>query len=131
MSESRAFQDDPLPELESLIRAAGSRVCPSDDLRPRVLEAVRRQYDDRRAERKLGSFAIAVLLLLSIGSPASQYVDTLRGHATSPSAAEIQLLAIQYALRPEVGVHWGLAEAFSKLRRGQADRLGRSDRAMQ
>jgi len=117
-------EDRSLEQIESVIRAAGGYVRPSDDLRPRTLEAAREHRDDRRAEQKLGGFAIAVLLLVSFSSPAIDYVDGLRSKSSAPSATEMQHRAMEYGVQPHVGVHWGLAEAFTQLRRVQAVRLG-------
>jgi hypothetical protein len=112
--------------IELLIRAAGNYVQPSEDLRPRTLEAARDHCDDRRAEQKLGAFAIAVLLLVSFSSPALRYADVLRSASAGPSATEMHSRALAYETQPDVGSNWGLTEAFTELRRTQATRLGRS-----
>jgi hypothetical protein len=114
-------------KIESMIRAAAHYVRPSEDLRPRTLEAAREHCDDRRAEKKLGGFAIAVLLLVTFSSPAIQYANVLRSTSTAPSATEMQSRALAYENQPHVGQHWGLTEAFTQLRRVQATRLGRSN----
>lgn len=122
--------DPPLSQIESVIRAARWFVRPSDDLRPRTLEAARCYCNDRRAEQKLGGFLVAALLLLSFTSPAVQYVSVLRIRAAAPSSTEIHDRAIEFASRREIGSHWGMAEAFTHLRRVQANRLGQTCRAL-
>jgi hypothetical protein len=117
-------------QIESMIRSAGHYVRPSEDLRPRTLDAARQYCNDRRAEQKLGGFVIAVLLLLTLSSPASQYVDVLRAQASAPTATEIQNRALEYGARHEIGTNWGLTEAFTQLRRVQATRLGQSFRSI-
>ena len=123
-------EQEPLGEIETMIRAAGEFVQPTEDLRPRTLEAARRYCDDRRAEQKLGGFVIAALLLVAFSTPTIQYAHLLRDQATSPSASEIQDRAIEFSSQPEIGQHWGLAEAFTQMRRGQANRLGQSLRTI-
>ena len=113
-----------------MIRAARWFIRPSDDLRPRTLEAARWYCDDRRAEQKLGGFVLAVLLLLMVTSPAIRYASVLRTQASAPSSTEIHHRAIEYASQPEIGAHWGMAEAFTQLRRVQANRLGQSYRGL-
>lgn len=138
MSDSHSFGDDQAPfediqaseQIESMIRAASGYVRPSEDLRPRTLEAARRHCDDRRAEKKFGGFVIAVILLVSISTPAIQFVHLRRAQTTAPTASEIQDRAIEYAAEPGIGPHWGLAEAFTQLRRVQANRLGQSFRTI-
>lgn len=125
-SHDEAFRS--LEQIESVIRAAGQYVRPSEDLRPRTLEAAREHCNDRRAERKLGGFAIAVLLLVTVSPPAIQFVDVLRSTPSAPTAAEMHHRALDYGAQPNVGMHWGLAEAFTQLRRVQAARLNHSDR---
>lgn len=123
--------DESREAIESMIRAAGQYVQPTEDLRPRTLEAARQYCGDRRAEQKLGSLAIAVLLLVSISSPAIRYAEMLQSTASGPSAAEMHHRAIAFETRPDVGSHWGLTEAFTELRRNQASRLGRANRVIQ
>ena len=73
---------------------------------------------------------LAVLLLLMLSSPAIQYVDVLRSQASAPTAREIQSRAIDFASDPGIGPNWGLTEAFTQVRRFQANRLGQSYRSM-
>lgn len=119
------FSDDrSMQQIEAAIRAAGNYVLPSEDLRPRTLDAAHEHCGDRRAEQKLGGFVIAVLLLVMISSPAIHYIDALRTRSTAPSATEMQDRGLRYASDPHIGSNWGLTEAFTQLRRLQANRLG-------
>ncbi len=115
--------------VESIIRAARNYVLPSEELRPRTVEAARQYCEDRRAEQKLGGFALAVALLVMTSSPAYRYVDLMRTKSSAPTAAEIQSQALEYEKQPHVGTHWGMAEAFTQLRRAQASRLGHAHRS--
>ena len=132
MSDPRSFHspEQGRAEIESMIRAARNYVRPSDDLRPKVLEAAREHCSDRRAEQKLGSFAIAVLVLVLISSPAIRYAILLQPTVAKRSADEVQHLAAELASQREIGSHWALAEAFSQVRHLQASRLGRSTHGM-
>ncbi len=123
MTDPYPHHDSSMQQIESAIRAAGNYVRPSEDLRPRTLEAAREHCGDLRAEQKLGSFVIAVLLLVMISSPAIHYIDALRRQSTAPSAIEMQTRGLQYAADPHIGSNWGLSEAFTQLRRLQANRL--------
>lgn len=114
--------------IESLIRSAGKYVRPSDDLRPRTLEAARQHCSDRRAERKFGQICLIILLFVAVAVPASQHADRLRLNTLMPTAAEIQTQSVE--LWDDVGVNWGLAEAVSQLRQRQADSL-RKNRSSQ
>lgn len=111
-------------QIETAIRAAGDYVQPSGDLRPRTLEAAREHCGDLRAEQKVGGFVIAVLLCVVIMSPAFRYVDFMRAQSVAPTAIEMQRRGLQHAADPHVGSNWGLTEAFTQLRRLQADRFG-------
>jgi len=110
--------------IERLIQSAAHFVQPSRDLRPRTVQAARECYRDQRAEQKLGGFVLAVMLVLLVSSPALQYVDALRRQAGSPTASEMERMAIEYSENREVGAHFGLTEAFTELRHFQAGRLG-------
>ncbi|MFK8113262.1 MAG: hypothetical protein AB8B91_13725 [Rubripirellula sp.] len=109
--------------VETIIRAAGDYVQPSDDLRPRTLQAARDLCGDRRAERKLGGLVIAILVVAFISSPVTQYVQALRSQTAPTSSAEMQERALVYSEQPGVGSNWAMAEAFSQLRRAQASKI--------
>lgn len=123
-------QGDTREEIETVVRAARYYVQPSDDLRPRTIEAAHQWCNDRRAEQKLFGLMLAALLLLALSSPAIQYVDVMLSRVSAPSASEIQDRAIQYGAHPHIGANWGMAEAFTQLRRAQATRLGQSIRSI-
>lgn len=126
MTDPHARDDQSFEQIESAIRAAGDYLRPSEDLRPRTLEAAREDCSDRRAEQKLGVFVIAVLMLVMISSPAIHNINKLRRKSSAPSAKEIEQRGLHYAADPTIGSNWGLSEAFSQLRRLQADRLSKS-----
>jgi len=128
MSDSRMFEtpESGRAEVEAMLFAARNYVQTSDDLRPRVLEAAHEHCDDRRAEQKLGSFAVAVMVMLILASPLINYVATLQGSALAHSAAQVQQRAAEMAIQQGVGSHWALAEAFSQWRVVQASRLTQS-----
>lgn len=128
MIDPRACDDQSFEQIEAAIRAAGDYIRPSEDLRPRTLDAAREDGGDRRAEQKLGVLMIAALMLISVASPAVHYIDALRRQTSTPSASELQHQGLQYASDPRIGPNWGLAEAFTQLRRLQADRLSGSGR---
>jgi hypothetical protein len=107
-----------------MIRSARDFVQPSDDLRPRILEAARDHCDDRRAEQKLGSFVLALFVVILISSPVLRYAVMLQSMPVTRSADQVQLRAAELASQQEIGSHWALAEAFSQWRHLQATRLG-------
>lgn len=117
-------------QIESMIRAARNYVRPSDELRPRTLEAARERCGDRRAEQRLGSFAIAVLLLITLGTPVMRYAETWRTLEWAPTASDVEQRAAELGTQREIGPNWAITEAFSQLRRVQADRLGHAYRSL-
>ena len=132
MSKSHLIEspDGGHAEVEAMVRAARHYVRPSDDLRPRILEAAREHCGDRRAEQKLGTFALAVLVLVLVSSPAITFAAALRSTIANRSANQVHLLAAELANDREIGSQWALAEAFSQVRHLQASRLGRSNHRM-
>ena len=131
MSDTKLLdRDEPNPSIESIIRAAGQYVQPSEDLRPRTLEAARQQCGDRRAERRLGSFVIAIMFLVLLGAPVVAFVKSAQSSSPSVSAAEMEQKALIYAADPSVGSNWGLSEAFTRMRDAQASQLGQNTRRL-
>ena len=123
-SDEQPGQAESFGHTESLIRQARNYVRPSEQLRPRTLEAARVGCHDRRVEQRLGGIVFALLILMVIAAPAASYVHAVRGMNASPNAAEMQSRAIEYGARPDVGSHWGFTEAFSQLRRVQSHQFG-------
>jgi hypothetical protein len=113
-----------------MVRAARNYVHPSDDLRPKILEAAREHCSDRRSEQKLLSFAMAVIVLIVISTPLIKYVEMLQAANVNRAAHQMQFRAAELATRPDIGSHWALAEAFSQWRHLQASRLGHADQNM-
>ena len=114
MNEPIHHRDD-RSDVESLIRAAGSYVRPSEELRPRVLEATRAESGEQRARRRIWHVAIAIGLLGTIFAVAGNRT------AVSPAFSHGML-----QVGPEVrtadggGAGWSIVEAFTDLRRRQA-----------
>ena len=131
MSDSRfmRFASNGPNTIEAIIRAARNYVQPSDDLRPRVLEAARVQHADQLAERKLGTFALAVLAVVLISSPILRYATLIQSAAPARSSTEIENRAEALAAQPSIGSHWALAESISQWRHIRADKLGRNNRS--
>jgi hypothetical protein len=125
---SRRYEsaDDSLPAIEEAIRAAANYVVPSDNLRPRTLEAAREVSEDRRSERRLRRLIIVLLLCTGLSIPLSERLTAWYEGRRSPSATEMELHALDLSTSGDVGPHWGLFEAFSQLRSMQAARLGRT-----
>ena len=135
--------DNPDATLESLIRAAGDYVHPTDDLRPRTLETARRRC---RQQRRASGMAIAALLLaVLIPSGNRQQAHMAPFERASferapfgrapfgrlSSYATTQSLDTKTedwesgpnTLRAGLGPDWALVEIFTQLRRQQAELL--------
>lgn len=121
---SRSNDDDSvLVPIELLIRAAGSYVVPSDNLRPRTLEAARESAADRIGFYKLARLFLVLLFCSALSVPALDRLTAWHGKSVSPSVSEIQDQAARIATEKGVGPHWGLYEAFNRLRNQQAENL--------
>lgn len=113
-------------DVEALIRAAGEYVRASDDLRPRVLEAARMQWRERRMRRWIRHAAVLVLTL-AFSSAAGQ--QGLEGERPRPigivaAAGFDEWLSPTAVVSPRSGDgDWRMFEAFSELRRQQAQVL--------
>jgi len=108
-------QRDERSDVESLIRAAGSYVRPSEELRPRVLEATRAESGERRARRRIWHVAIAIGLLGTMFAVAGNRMPV-------PPTLSHGMLQAGSEVRPADGggASWSIVEAFTDLRRRQA-----------
>ena len=115
-------------DVESLVRAAGNYVRPSDDLRPRVLETARAESHERWAHQRIWQVALVVALLGVCSSSVRSRLEV----AAPPSGMMLETGAM--ARRAEAGndgwntvgwntVGWNTVESFTDLRRRHAAML--------
>ena len=123
MAKPSSDDDSVLIPVELLIRAARNYVVPSDNLRPRTLEAARESAADRVGFYKLARLFLILLFCSALSVPALDRLTAWHDKSVSPSASEIQDQASQIATEKGVGPHWGLYEAFNRLRNHQAANL--------
>jgi hypothetical protein len=116
--------DDPIDEIEALVRAAGRYVSASEGLRPRVLDGARAQRSERRVRHRVVQL-MAVVVFSTIVTGAGHTPRSSRGEIQSPLLGDLQLLHERAAEMAEDGggVGWGLVDAMVDLRREQSDRL--------
>lgn len=100
--------------IESMILAAGSYVGPSDDLRPRTMEAAREQ-SSAKATRQTLKFAILAAGVLIMLSTALYRQASKLPVPVGLSAHEVERRAAQRA-GSGIPMHWAMVEIFSELR---------------
>jgi hypothetical protein len=118
--------DESLCEIEDLVRAAGSYVEASRDLRPRVLEAARTECAERRAQRSIRQLAIVVVMLTVFTIPGGHGLGTQADRLpTMLAAVDSAHIFSQAENKVSQGRErgWAMVEAFTDLRRQQADVL--------
>jgi hypothetical protein len=109
--DHRAEWDD----VEALVRAAGSFVCPSEELRPRVLETARAESRERWAQQRIWPVALVVGLLGAISTATGGRRDVAVHFSAS-------VLEVQAEVRQTEGgaAGWSMVDSFTDLRRRQA-----------
>lgn len=111
--------------IEALIRSAGNYVRPSDDLRPRTLEAARRKRGLRRWNKQIAALAAAVVMLAVFNIP-GRFVPTDVASKTS-EATVMREFELRQKSAKSAGLTfnpaWAWFEAFWELRNQQAERL--------
>jgi hypothetical protein len=111
--------------VEALIRAAGNYVRPSDDLRPRTLEAARRMRGIRRWNKQIAALAAAVVVLAACNVP-GRFVPTDVASKTA-NATVMREFQLRQQSAKSAGLNfnpaWDWFEAFWELRHQQADRI--------
>jgi hypothetical protein len=118
--------ETPLDDIEAMVRSAGEYVRASDDLRPRVLEAARLQHGERRAKRRIWFVAVCVLLLAicHVANPNGSLDQQSRPNAMLVAAGFHELFSPTRAASIRSGDgDWQMIDAFTKLRRQQAQML--------
>jgi hypothetical protein len=118
--------DNPLADVEAIVRSAGQYVRASDDLRPRVLEAARMQSGEQRAQRRIRHVSVVVLLLacLHIAEWQGLHGPLLRSHGMLMAAGFRETFTpIPTASTRSGDGDWRVLDAFTELRRQQAQLL--------
>jgi len=115
-----------LSPLEQAIRAAGSFVRPTSNLRPRVIEAAKEQCGQQRAIRKAACLLLFVCLLAAVTAPFAMQLAKHVEQTQAASSEEVQKQATQYSAQAGIGSNWGLSEAFTRQRESQSRRFLRS-----
>jgi hypothetical protein len=125
MSDFRDW-DESTYQIESMVRAAGDYVQVSRDLRPRVLETARTESGERRAQRSIRQMAIFFTLFAVFVAPQGQGMGSACGTCPAILAA-VDSDHIFAAAEDKVArggdLSWAMVEAFTDLRRQQADVL--------
>lgn len=126
MSDTFFADDDreAIDTVESLIHAARGYVRPSDDLRPRTLEAAREARRQRRTNRRFGGMTLGVVLFALCGIPhwnADPGAEQLARASAVIRHYDVNEEAALRTLRAGFDPGWGFLEAFSELRRKQAE----------
>ncbi len=125
LPRKRKFDEHDLRMIEGQIRSAGNYVVPSDDLRPRVVEAARDRLLNRFINRCFLGGVATCLLLWSLSMPFKEEINRLRDVWTAPSTEEVERMTQQVKTKQELGPNWALAEVFVRLREAKARTLSR------
>jgi hypothetical protein len=112
-------------DIELLVRRAGGYVSPSEDLRPRVLEAARLQRAEQRGQsclRQVAAFIALLTLFTTIYRPEESSTSLVAFEQSVSFDQESG--EMQSAVSPRTGDgDWRMIDAFTKLRRQQAQLL--------
>jgi hypothetical protein len=107
---------DPIAEVEALIRAAGNYVQPSDDLRPRVMEAVRAERVERTVRWRICQAAVLFFVLNLLATSTLHNVEIADGASLPVQRAD----GSSETLSTVEEESWDTVESFRELRRRQA-----------
>jgi hypothetical protein len=121
--DRRDGEPEAVDSIESMIRSACGYVQPSEDLRPRTLEAARSACRQRRWNSRVGSLALTIILLAMCGFP---HWSSTRGEQIARASDAIRHFDLYHQaslrmVRTGFDPSWAFYEAFSELRKKQAD----------
>ncbi|MCY2980591.1 MAG: hypothetical protein NTU79_18160 [Planctomycetota bacterium] len=126
ISGDREISSDLQNSIEAKVRSASSYVIPSDNLRPLTLQAARDYCSDKRSNRMLFKMTLGVAVCCCVVLPMLEKASSFGGSLATPSQDELEERAIKIAHERNVGIDWGLHEAFVQMRHEQAIRLGQA-----
>jgi len=120
------FWDESSGDIEAIVHAAGQYIAVSDNLRPRVLEAIRLQQGEQRTQHCLRHVALFVILLALFTSEFRQGFDDQRTpfNVRLVQVGEDEANSSDPSTITRSGdADWHMIDAFTKLRRQQAQLL--------
>lgn len=125
MDRNRIGQPDAAPghpDFAAMVRAAGGYVRPSDNLRPRTLEAAREYRAVVRRRRRLASVGLAAATLWWAATmrPGGESETKVPPLATA-DVWQLGESAQQQAAQAAAGPTWALADVFGALRLRQSE----------
>ncbi len=118
------MESELLKSVESTILSAGRYVVPSDELRPRTLEAARHCISDHKNVRRLIRMTALAAACVCLTAPVAELVGVFRGAFNQSTQEAIEQRSIDIAAQKQISLQWGMLEAFSELRSLQATQLG-------
>jgi hypothetical protein len=119
-----SHRDEPASEIEAVVRAAGTYVQASRDLRPRVLETARTVCGERRAQRSIRRVALFVALLAVFTAPSGRGTEGARYPAMLAAVDSDHIFSqAESKVARGADVSWAVVDAFTDLRHHQASAL--------
>jgi hypothetical protein len=115
--------DDSWAETELVIASAGRYVWPSDDLRPRVLEAAREHAGQRQTLVRLAAMMIAATLCVMTGVSVSNHLQAATESAAMPRGEKLEQLIDSEVMSSGQTQDWVLADLLHRWRNELASRL--------
>lgn len=112
-------------EVEALVAAAGNYVWPSDDLRPRVLEAARERAGQRQTLYRLAAMTVAAALCVMTGVSVSQHLHANAESAAMPRGERLEQLVDAHAASSGESPAGALADIVQQWRSEWASRLSK------
>jgi len=110
--------------IEAQIRAARKYVIPSDNLRPKVIEAAKEYSSDAKGDFRLGMIVFASAILLILSMPIANRLQAWHQDFLVLNSTEVQKRALEICSEKGVGSEWAIVEAFNERRNEQAAKLG-------
>ncbi len=102
--------------LEETIFSARNYVRPTDDLRPRTLEAAKESNRLQTNANRLVVGVLGVLLVWSVLVSAASALSIYRDRIAGPFPVEIQQAAERYSAGNHYEIQWGMVDAFQDSR---------------
>lgn len=102
--------------LEAWIASARDYVVPTDDLRPRVLEAAAMVGDSKLQERRIGYAIISAAIVSACWSVAWYWIGNVNADSIEQSANSISRRALEIHDNESVNIHQATVDAYEEWR---------------
>ena len=123
MNKDSSNDNAAVKETERQLLELGRSLRPSEDLRPRTMEAAKDVSSSQVTQRRVSLFCVLAITVAVAGKPVARECGWLEPAESFTPSARLQSVSLEIAEHDRSDPHWGMLDAFCRWRDLQIQRL--------